>query len=226
MAWKTKPAKRSYACNPEAFTFARDRAGLTQAQLAKLAGYSERLITKAESGRPISAATVADLADALSSDDHPVHPEDLVSDPLQMAKDYIVAVYRSGKDCVDDFAHFLDADVVFRIAGDPEQIPFAGEHRGVDAMRRAFEIFFSILEAPKDHAPLKDFSFVVNGNEVTMTGESWIHPIGAPLEKPIMLMHRYVFQRGKLVLLEDIYDTMAGKQALDAANQAARQERP
>ena len=46
-----------------------------------------------------------------------------------------------------------------------------------------------------------------------MTGESWIHPIGLPMENLIRLAHRFVFHRGKLVLLEDVFDTMSGKKS-------------
>jgi len=214
MDWKEPPRKRSYTCNPELLVFLRDRKGLTQQQLAKAAGYSERLISKAEAGQLISTTAIADLAEALCLSDEPVHPEELITDPVKLAKEYIAAVYTQGKGMVDAIRHFLDDEVVFRIAGDPEQIPFAGEHQGIAAVRQAFDIFYSILEAPADHDYLSCYTFLGQGNEVTMWGETWIHPIGQPMEKPISISHRMVFRRGKLILLEDIFDTFAGQQAL------------
>ncbi len=215
MAWKEPPLKRSYACNPELLTFLRDSKGLTQQQLAEIAGYSERLISKAEAGQPISIGTIDDLAEALSTEDEPIYPEDLITDPVKHAKEYIAAVYTRGKGVVDAIAHFLDDDLVFRVAGDPEQLPFAGEHHGIDGVRRMFDIFFSMLEAPKNHNHEEHYTFIGQGNEVSMVGESWIHPIGLPMEKPIMITHRFVFRRGKLVLLEDVFDTMSGKKSFE-----------
>lgn len=214
MAWKEPPLKRAYACNVDVLVYLRERRGWTQQQLGKVTGYSERLISKAEAGKTVSTATIADLADAFSTADKPIYPEDLISDPVKLAKEYIAAVYSQGKRMVDAIQHFLADDVVFRIAGDPEQIPFAGEHRGIEAVRRSLDIFFSILEAPADHDHEPHYRFFGQGNEVSMWGESWIHPIGQPMEKPISISHRFVFQRGKLILLEDVFDTLAGKEAL------------
>ncbi len=214
MAWKEPPLKRSYACNPELLVYLRERKGLTQQQLAEVAGYSERLISKAESGQAISTAAVADLAEALSSENEPVYPEDLITDPVSLAKEYMAALHTQGNGIVDAIQRFLDDEVIFRISGDPKHFPFAGEHCGIEAVRRVFEIFFSILEAPADHDHEANYKYVGQGNEVILWGESWIHPIGQPMERPIPIAHRFVFERGKLVLLEDVYDTLAGSESL------------
>ncbi len=214
MAWKEPPLKRSFVCNAELLVFLRERKSFTQQQLAEEAGYSERLISKAEAGQPISTTTIDCLAEALSSADQPVYPEDLVTDPVHLSKEYFAALHTKGKGVVDAIKHFLHDDVIFRIAGDPEHIPFAGEHIGIDGIKRVFGLFFSLLEAPANHDHLSDYRYVCQGNEVQMWGESWIHPIGQPLEKPIPISHRFVFERGKLILMEDIYDTLAGSRAL------------
>ena len=217
MGWKEPPSQRSYACNAEMLIYLREYNEWTQLQLAAHSGYSERLISKAEAGRPISTQAIAVLAESLSSSEKQIYPEDLISDPVQMAKDYLRAVYTEGKNIVNAIEHFLDADVTFRVAGDPTQIPFAGEHRGLESVRRVFDIFFSVLQAPADHDHTQCYRFSGKGNEVYMWGESWIHPIGLPLENPIAIAQRFVFQRGKLVMMEDIYDTLAGQQALEDA---------
>ena len=68
-------------------------------------------------------------------------------------------------------------------------------------------------EAPQGHHHEQHYNFIAQGKEVIMTGESWIHPIGLPMENLIRLAHRFVFHRGKLVLLEDVFDTMSGKKS-------------
>ena len=179
--------------------FLRERNELTQKQFAEAAGYSERLISKAEAGQPISTNVIDDLAEALSTDADPVFPEDLITNPVKHAKEYIAAVYSEGEGVVDAIAHFLDENIVFRVTGDPAQIPFAGEHHGIEGMRRMFSIFFSILEAPQGHNHEQHYNFIAQGKEVIMTGESWIHPIGLPMENLIRLAHRFVFHRGCLL---------------------------
>ncbi len=217
MGWKEPPSERSYACNAEMLIYLRELKEWTQLQLAAHSGYSERLISKSEAGKPISTQAIAVLADSLSTSEMTIYPEDLISDPVHLAKQYMDALHTHGKRIVDAILHFLDEKVVFRIAGDPKHIPFAGEHTGVDGVRRAFEIFFSILEPPKDFDHSECYHYIGKGNEVTMWGESWIHPIGLPMEDPISIAHRFVFERGKLILLEDIYDTLAGQRVLAEA---------
>jgi transcriptional regulator with XRE-family HTH domain len=192
----------------------RERIGWTQRQLAKAAGYSERLVSKAEAGKPISAATVADLAMALSTAEAPVYPEDLIVDPVQLAKQYIAAEYTPPHRVVDAIRHFLDEDVVIRLAGDPATIPFAGEHRGIAAVERVFDIFFSVLEVPPGHDPTPWYQFVGQGNEVVIWGKSWMHPIGRPMERPIDLVHRMKFRRGKLIEVEVVFDSLEGSRVL------------
>jgi transcriptional regulator with XRE-family HTH domain len=79
----------SHVCNPELLVFRRRRKGWTQFELARAAGYTERLISKAESGRPISRQAIVDIAEALSFPDHPLAPEDLICNPLTLARQYI-----------------------------------------------------------------------------------------------------------------------------------------
>ena len=210
MAWKERPLKRSYACAPDLLAFLRERQGLTQKQLAETAGYSERLVSKAEAGRPISAGAINDLAEALSTSDALVYPEDLIVDPVQIAKEFIKALYTKGKGIIEAIRHFLDDEVVFHLVGDPEQLPIAGRHEGIAAVERLFDIFFSIFEVPKDHDFESCYTYLGQGNEVRVWGDNYIHPIGKPMDVPLRMANRLVFRRGKMILYEDTYDTLMG----------------
>jgi transcriptional regulator with XRE-family HTH domain len=216
VAWSTSNIKRTYACNPDLLSYLRECRGWTQSQLAQVSGYTPRLISKAESGRTISAATVEVLAEALSTPEQPVYPEDLVFDPIARAKEYIRALYTHQQNALPHIRHFLDDEVVYKIAGDPAAIPFAGEHRGIEAVQRALDIFFSILEVPENHDPDPWYRYMGQGNEVIIWGESWIHPIGSPLTEPIGVTIRLEFRKGKMVLFDDRFDTQAGEACLRA----------
>ncbi|MBA2114942.1 hypothetical protein HOV93_21140 [Planctomycetes bacterium FF15] len=193
--------------------------GWTQADLAKRAGYSERLISKAEAGVPIAMDTIVDLADAFSEiNEVRVYWEDLASDPIKLAHRYLEALHFYQKDVVDHLSDFMHEDVVFRIAGEPSKIPFAGEHVGIDAVRNSFNIFFSVLEVPENYDYSNDYQIIGQGPNAIIWGESWIHPIGKPLERPIRVSNLLMFRRGKLVFLDDCFDTAAGAACLNDAS--------
>ena len=81
----------------------------------------------------------------------------------------------------------------------PTYSPFAGEHRGIASVERAFENFYSILEVPDGHDHTPWYTYLGHGNDVIVWGDSWIHPRGAPMTTPMKLVHRMKFRRGKLL---------------------------
>lgn len=214
MAWTTSDPARSYRCNVDLLTFLRKRKGWTQAELAQHSGYSKRLICKAESGGQISAQAIDDLAESLSTAEDRIYPEGLISDPVALAKEYIAAEYACQEKVVDAMRHFLDDEIVIRLAGDPAKFPFAGEHRGIAGVERLFEAFFSVLEAPVGHDPTPWYQFLGQGNEVVVWGKTWIHPIGKPMKEPLDLVHRMKFRRGKLIEVDVVFDSLEGSRRL------------
>jgi transcriptional regulator with XRE-family HTH domain len=218
MAWEKRNLRKSYVCNGDLLRFVRERRGWTQRELATAAGYSERLVNKAESGRAISAAAMNDLAEALSTGEQPIYPEDLISDPLALAKEYIAAHYVHQKNIIPEVRHFLDENIVHRLPGDSAVIPFAGVCHGIDELDRTFQIFFSLVEAPANHDYESCYKYVAQGNEVMICGESWLHPIGAPMSEPMLLTHHLKFRRGKIYFIEVRYDTHLARQLLQEAS--------
>lgn len=211
---------RAFSCNRDYLRELRLRNGWTQADLAKKAGYSERLISKAEAGTPIARDTICDIAEALSEgEQNRVYWEDLACDPVQLAKRYIDALHIHQSNFMEGIREFLSEDIVVRIAGDPAEIPFAGEHVGIEAVDRAYKIFFSVLEVP-DHDYQKCYQYISQGPNAIIWGKSWIHPIGRPMANPIQVSNLLMFRRGKLVLLDDCFDTAAGAAALRDAPSA------
>lgn len=199
----------SQRCNPTLIKHLREQRGWSQTELAQRAGYSDRLIRKAEAGLPIAAVTISDLADTFSRMGDRVFPEDLTTHPVRLAENYLAAFHECGPDWVDAIRETLDPKIVMHIAGDPAQIPFAGRHCGIEALKRSAKIFFSVLEVPAGHDHRPHYRFLGRGNEVTMTGESWLQPIGQPpVQQPVQVWHRFLFRRGKIVLIEDLFDTL------------------
>lgn len=217
MRWREPPQHKSYACNGELIASLRQQRGWTQRELAQQSGYSERLVSKAEAGQSISARTVSDLAETLSTDGEPVYPEDLICDPIALAMAYIAAEYEHPGSNVEKVRHFLDENLVTRLNGDPQVIPFAGEHHGIDGLQRAYDIFYSIIEPPPNHDWRPWYKFANQGNEVIVWGQNWMGPIGCPMTRPMQLVHRFVFSRGKLVISEVLFDPAEGARLLRQA---------
>ena len=214
MPWTKKDLKRSYTCNSELLLRLREKRGWTQQKLATVAGYSERLIRKAEAGQSISTDSIEVLAESLSCDVDEVHPEDLICDPVSLCKAYTAAVYSGNSDVVSQIRYFLDDEIVFHISGDPAQIPFAGEHRGISGVEHGFKILFSILQAPSDFEFEPYYNYISAGNDVFIKGQTWLHPIGQPLDRPVEIAMLMKFRRGKLWYYQDWLDTEVGSRIL------------
>lgn len=208
----------SLPCNGALLRHLREQRGLTQAELAHRAGFSDRLIVKAESGKSLAADTLQVLAMTLTeSGSPPVTCDDLTTHPLALARRYIAAIYtcNSGTEFIERTGDFLDRDVVFVISGNPAEIPFAGTWRGVDAIRKGFGLFFSLLESPPNHEFDEHYQYLVQGNNVVIWGKSHLHPRGQPLVEPMNVSNLLRFRTGKLYHFEDNYDTQLASQVLN-----------
>ena len=193
---------------------------MAQADLARVSGYSERLIRKAESGKPIAIGTIEILAEALSTDDRQIHVEDLTCDPIGLAKRFVHAWYVHQVQAVDAIADFLDEELIFEVIGDPSKgVPFAGQYHGPNGLREFFAKFFTVLEVPSDHDHSQWYQYFRDGQDVNIVGQSWIHPIGRPFEEPIDAYLHLKFRRGKLYYCRDLVDTQKGSAVLTEAEE-------
>lgn len=207
MNWSSQEAKLSLQCNSLLLRQLREQRGWSQAQLAKAAGYSLRLISKLESGGAVTRQTLEDVADALCTPSQFVSVGDLTSDPVSIAKRYYEILYSRHADPFSLAVNLFHQEVEFKLPGDPTTIPFAGVFRGHKEVANLFRIFFSVMEAPMGHDFRPWYSFSVNTNEVMVWGKSWLHPKGKPLKEPMTVSNLMKFRDGKMILLEDNFDT-------------------
>lgn len=199
--------KMSYACDPLMLRQLRERRGWTQATLAEKSGYSLRLISKIESGETASRQSLEDVAEALSLPTEPVSFEDLISDPIGLARQYLAALHMHQAQMFDVISYMLHDEVVFIMAGDPAVIPFSGTYHGHEGVRELTRRFFSVLQVPEGYDHLPHYSYTSNGTDVLVWGKSWLHPIGQPMPEPMPLSHLMRFRDGKLILFDDHFDT-------------------
>jgi transcriptional regulator with XRE-family HTH domain len=214
LSQNSRGIKKSYNCNGDLLRYHRNRKSWTQCELARVSGYTERLISKAEAGNRVSTTTIEDLAQALSCSEVKLGLYDLVCDPIASAREYIHALYTHKQDFISKIENLLHEDVVFYICGEESGLPFAGTHRGIEEISKAFEIFFSVLEVPAGHDYRPHYKFFGRGNEVMIWGNTWIHPIGAPIEQPMPISNLLTFEGGKIIEFNDRFDVELGKKLL------------
>jgi len=209
MTWTRQELKESFTCNGDYIKYLRKRMGWSQRELKKASGYSERLISKAEASGSIVLATLVDLAQALSTPQEVVRPEQLVFNPIAIAKSITHATYVQQRNMISRMQHMIADDFVLQVYGDPNQYPFVGRYEGIDGFREAIDCFFTCMEVPAnvDYTQWYDyFQCPDNENVVVVWGQSWIQPIGKPLEKPLDVTQRIEVRNGKVCYFENRYD--------------------
>lgn len=115
--WKENARLDALTCRREILQQLRRAKGWTQARLAEVVGYSERLISKAERGEPLALSTIEDLAMALSTEERQIYPEDLVTDPLLRTREIALLLQQHRQAAANQLENWLDEEVALHVAG-------------------------------------------------------------------------------------------------------------
>lgn len=209
MGWTKRELKQSFQCFGSQIKYLRKRKGWSQEQLVEFSGYSVRLISKAETNGRIALATLIDLAQALSTDSETVEPEQLIFDPVRIAKYITHATYVLQRESYDRMKHLIADDFVLDALGDRERFPFVGQYLGVEGFRCAIESFFDCMEVPANADFKNSYQYYqceTDENQVVVWGKSWIHPIGKPHEQPLDVTQKVRFHDGHICYFENCYD--------------------
>ena len=190
----------------------RRRRGMTQEELARRAGFSGRLIGKAEAGRSVSWFTIEVLAEALSTDEDAVSPYDLAASREAIVRKYVREYRAKERRFVEEMRPHLADDFVAVIAGDPREIPFAGEWPGAEGYLRFWGVFFDVFSRPD-----KEFyrpSVLVDESCCVAMGRERVvvNATGEPTESWVTL--RFEFERGLVRRVEHFFDTAGTEKAL------------
>ena len=205
------------------------RLGLTQMQLATRAGYSERLIRKAEAGETIRTETLEVLAEALSSPDAPVTAGQLRGDPLAVVQAFWELRSIHSFDFARYCGHLLAEDFVLTHHGDPAVMPFSGTYHGQAGLIAFYE------QTAHHFKPLGRDScqFFTCGDHITakMIGRAQplrdAHGRPMPAHQPPLetwFLYEWVVQNG-LITRHDLYmDSIAWHRALtlEQSNESER----
>lgn len=135
------------------------QAGLTQEELAELAGYSDRLIRKAESSGLLRISTIRILAQTLSERGLKVTAEDLTFLPRLVAIEICRLLLTSGPQGFDVIKARIHESFELHVCGDAPAIPFSGTFAGIDGLRQFMNILHSTANiAGFEHNNIKVYS--------------------------------------------------------------------
>lgn len=209
-----QPPSRFRQINGNTLKKHRLNRGWSQSELARKAGYSERLIRKAEAGGSLSFETIADLAEALSDDQRCIAADHLLfDDHLSMAQQFVKGYDELGANMVQSYSHLFADHVLIHCPADPQQVPFAGEWHGIDGLQQFLNHFFSIfVRVPLSLSP----SFMVGEGRVSARYDDRLIFKGIVLP-PFWVNLHFHFEQGLIARIDDEYDTKNAALALDEA---------
>ncbi len=183
----------------------RRRREWTQEELAAAAGYTKRLIAKAESGGSLSPDTIEVLAEALSISDDEVHPEDLTTSSTELAVAFMRAYAGHEHEMLEHTRHFMSTEIKGHFPGGPELAPLSGLHNGIDEYESFLRKFFAIFERPDKSMAIDSAVYASSGNHVAVTFFDQLTNAHVPPDaKPYRVVLNMTFCHGELVEIEHL----------------------
>lgn len=182
---------------------------MTQLQLAKAAGYTERLVRKAEKGGRLDISTVQNLAEALSQFGEPVSVDSLLQDNLAIAKLWMEAFNELGSSMLASIEPCLSDDLVFDCPGDPQTTAFAGTFVGAVGLQLWLDRYFSVFTRQTPQA--LEFT---TGSDTVMARWMEVCSIGDISCEPRRMSLYFRFRDGLIIRIDNDYDTKACEDAI------------
>ena len=195
--------------------------GWTQFQLAKSAGYTERLIRKAEKGGTLDIATIQNLAEALSTTDSAVSIKSLTFDMVAIARKWVESFDRLKAGMLPHIEPFLTEDFEFVCPGDPAMAPFVGTWKGATGHQLWLDHFFGFFEECVN----SEVEYTVGDGTVIARWLTTCTYQGVPCP-PVRINMHFRFENGRIARIDDEYDTHAGAQYVTEAQAQLRDADP
>ncbi|WP_182865162.1 helix-turn-helix domain-containing protein [Rhodopirellula sp. JC639] len=195
----------SYRIRPNRLRSIRHGIGLSQTQLAAAAGYSSRLIRKAESVGRLSGAAVKDIVQALRERGADVDLDDLLFDELLTAKRFMECFQQYGAACPDHCRDLFADAFTFRSAGNfghPLFVPDCD----IEGLHLWFNRIFSLLhrDSTREMSP----RYLVGDHAITARVDLILIRGGQISLRTWMNFH-FDIRHGLIHRLEIEYDTQA-----------------
>ena len=193
----------------------RQLRGLTQDELARVAGIAERTVRSAEAGLRIRVDFLRFLATSLG-----IETVDLVADRSELrvfaAEDKQVnsllqAIHGYAfENDLSGYHRLMSPSILLRLPG-PESIPFVGEYRGLDGLRLLYER----AQATVVHEDAIDISDIrTGGNLVVMQFTDSARIISTGKKFRGYCQYVYEFDKGRIMRVDNFFDSGAVLEAM------------
>lgn len=225
MAGRAGNASRSYRVLGDRLRELRVGRAWSQREAAERAGFSDRLIRKAERGGPLELKTIALLAQLYSQPGAPVNPQTLLADRLEQANEpsaiyeplvrrWWQEVWNEGR--LESIDELTTPDVVLHADG-AEMHGHAELRKRTGAIRAAF----SDIEVHLDQVTVSG-DWIISRWRVAMTHTgSWM---GMPPSHKRIVVNGSTWMRGENGLLAEGWDYWEKQEAADAIRGGRRRD--
>lgn len=197
--------RASYQINPCHLREIRQRVGLSQTKLAALAGYSARLIRKAESTGQLSGATINDLVQALNEEGAQVTVSDLLFNEISTCVRLRQALEQHGREALQYCGELLADDFVYHCAGSPEN-PLAGTFFGREGFQQWLNAFYGRYQQEPGHKRCP--KYFRNDHEVLVCYDE-VLTVDGSVSPTIWVNLHISIRQGRIHSILNQYDTEA-----------------
>ncbi len=204
MASEVPSSRDTFRVNGARLKRYRSCCQLTQIQLAKLAGYTDRVIRKAESGGRLSRPTVEDIVEAISSRGVTISVEDIVCEPAEMAREFLRCYDVFGVAMLDSCADLLSTSFRFDYAGSVDVSPMAGIFEGLSGYQQWLDMLFARVVRPAAQ-PLHPH-FLSDGQQVLARYYD-VFLVDGQLSPPIWVNMHFEIDNGLIQQVRSEHDT-------------------
>lgn len=136
---------RFHAVNSKLLRSLRRRAGWSQAELGKRAGYCERVIRKAEAGGKLSMETIENLAQTFSNASILTTTKELIYSEELLARTFVESYDGHGVGMLDHCGDHLAPEFVFNVPAKKSVLKLAGAYNGKGEFQTFLNRFFSFF---------------------------------------------------------------------------------
>lgn len=179
------------------------KRGWSQKELAEKAGYSDRLVRKAEFGGKLDVDTIRNIAEALSTLNEKVTLDFLTNDVLSVAKTFMQFFDERGAGMLPAINHYIAPDFVLHVTSAIESLPLHGTWDGKQGLCEFLNLFFGTFSrVPNSLAP----RYAVGTDFIVASYTDTLQAPNRP-DEMIQVYRHFHFRDGQLSRIDDLYES-------------------
>ena len=179
------------------------KRGWSQKELAEKAGYSDRLVRKAEFGGKLDVDTIRNIAEALSTLNEKITLDFLTNDVLSVAKTFMQFFDERGAGMLPAINHYIAPDFVLHVTSAIESLPLHGTWDGKQGLCEFLNLFFGTFSrVPNSLAP----RYAVGTDFIVASYTDTLQAPNRP-DEMIQVYRHFHFRDGQLSRIDDLYES-------------------